>query len=158
MDINQLIDEVEDLIEDASAVPFSKKVMVDADEVYDILHEMRQNLPEEIKQAAWVTEERERIIAEANREAENIISEAKRESEQVLSEAKAKFNNLVDEHEIVVEAKNRAQALQAKAEQSARTMKMQSISYVDDVLAATQDRLKNVLSVLEENREELRKN
>ena len=61
MDLIQLIEEMEDLMDGASTVPFSKKVMVDADEVLEILTEMREALPEEIKQAQWVTEEKERI-------------------------------------------------------------------------------------------------
>lgn len=158
MDIVQLIEEIEDLIEDSGSVPFSKKVMVDADELYDIIHEMRQNLPEEIKQAAWITEERERILSEAQREADVVISEAQKESERIVEEARQKFEGMVNEHEVVIEARNKAQSLQAKAEQAARTMKIQSITYVDDILAQTQERLKGVLNVLEENREELRKN
>lgn len=158
MDIVQLIEEIEDLIEDAGSVPFSKKVMVDADELYDIIHEMRQNLPEEIKQAAWITEERERILSEAQREADVVISEAEKESERIVEEARQKFEGMVNEHEVVIEARNKAQSLQAKAEQAARTMKIQSITYVDDILAQTQERLKGVLNVLEDNREELRKN
>ncbi len=158
MDTVQLIEEIEDLIEDAGSVPFSKKVMIDADELYDIIHEMRQNLPEEIKQAAWITEERERILSEAHREADTILSDAEKESDRVLQEARQKFEAMVDDHEVVIEARNKAQSLQAKAEQAARTMKMQSITYVDDILSQTQERLKSVLGVLEENREELRKN
>lgn len=158
MDIIQLIEEIEDLIEDAGSVPFSKKVMIDADELYDIIHELRQNLPEEIKQANWITEEKDRILQEAQREADSIVTQAEIEKDKIENEARQKFEQMVNEHEIVVEARNKGQMVQAKAEQAARTMKMQSITYVDDMLSQTQERLKNVLSVLEENREELRKN
>ena len=46
-----MVEELEDLIDEAAAVPFSKKVMVDPEEVNSILTEMRNGLPEEIKQA-----------------------------------------------------------------------------------------------------------
>lgn len=156
MDIIQLIEELEDLIEDAGSVPFSKKVTVDADQVYDIIHDMRQNLPEEIKQASWVNEERDRILEEAHREAEVIISDSNKEREQIIQSARSQFNQMVEEHQIVVEARERAQNIQANSEQTARTMRMESVNYVDAILSRTQDNLKEVINTLEENREELR--
>ena len=158
MDITHLIEEIEDLVEDSNSVPFSKKVMVDPDELYDILHEIRSNLPEEIKQAQWVTDEKDRILSEAQREADAMITEAHKEADKIIEEARIKFDNSVNEHDVVVEAKSRAEQLQAKAEQSALAMTMQSITYVDDLLSQTQERLKSVVNMLEDNREELRKN
>jgi len=54
MEILKLIDEIEDIIENGSSVPFSSKVMIDADEIYDIISEIRIKLPDEIKQANWI--------------------------------------------------------------------------------------------------------
>lgn len=58
MDVLQIIEEIEDLLDEASTVPFSKKVMVDTDEVFHLLQQIRQGLPGEIKQAQWVNEEK----------------------------------------------------------------------------------------------------
>lgn len=158
MDIIQLVEEIEDLIENAGAVPFSKKVMIDADELYDIIHDMRQNLPEEIKQANWVTEERDRILDEARLESENIISGAQGQADSIINSARDQANQMVGDHEIVAEAREKAQSIQANAEQAARNMQLQSIAYVDDILAKSQENLHKVMSVIEENRDELRKN
>ncbi len=156
MDIITLIEEIEDLVEEAKSVPFSKNVMIDADQLYDIIHDMRQNLPEEIKQAAWVQEEKDRILAEATREAESIVSDANRQAGDIESQAKEQFLQLVDEHQVVVEARSKAGEIQEKAEASARTMRMESISYVDEILAKTQHELNRVVDTLEDNRRELR--
>ena len=40
MDVLKLIDEIEDIVEDGSTLPFSKKVMVDVDEILDIIKEI----------------------------------------------------------------------------------------------------------------------
>ena len=49
MDIIKLIEEMEDILDEASTVPFSKKVMVEREELLSVLKDMRENLPEEIK-------------------------------------------------------------------------------------------------------------
>ncbi len=51
MDVNNLIDEIFDLLEDSSSVPLSRKVMVDPDEIYEILNEIREGLPQEIRKS-----------------------------------------------------------------------------------------------------------
>ena len=61
-DINELIDEIEDIMDNASSVPFSRKVSVDPDEIFEIVRDMRDSLPTEIKNAQWINEEKDRIL------------------------------------------------------------------------------------------------
>ena len=63
MEIFQLLDNLEDLIENSKKVPLSDKSMIDKDEILEVLKEIRLKLPDELKQAKWVKEERERILA-----------------------------------------------------------------------------------------------
>lgn len=44
MDIIKLIEEMEDILDEASTVPFSKKVMVEREELLSVLKDMRENL------------------------------------------------------------------------------------------------------------------
>ena len=44
-----------------------------------------------------------------------------------------------------------------KAEQNAKTIKMQTNTYADDVLSKTQEKLRDLITVLDNNRSELRK-
>lgn len=157
MDLIQLIEEMEDLMDSASTVPFSKKVMVDADEVLEILSEMRESLPEEIKQAQWVTEEKERIVAEADREADAIRKAAQKDASDMNRDAQKRFDALINEHDITRQAEKYGEEIVTKAEQNAKVLRMQSITYVDEMLVTTQDRIKELLVVLEENRKELKK-
>lgn len=41
-------------------MPFSSKCIVDKEEVLDIIKEIRLKLPDELKQAKWVKEERQK--------------------------------------------------------------------------------------------------
>ena len=70
MEIYTFLDNLEELLESGAKVPFSSKVMVDAEELREIIEEMRLKIPDELKQAKWVKEERQRIIADAEAEAQ----------------------------------------------------------------------------------------
>ena len=69
MEIFTLLETLEDILEKSRNVPFSSKCIVDKEEVLDIIKEIRLKLPDELKQAKWVKEERARILEEAQKEA-----------------------------------------------------------------------------------------
>lgn len=156
MDVLQIIEEIEDLLDDASTVPFSKKVMVDTDEVYHLLQQMRQGLPAELKQAQWVNEEKDRILAEAKRDAETIKGQANEEAGAITDKAKETFNKMIAENEITKSANKFAEEIVSKAEKNARVLRSQSITYVDEILSTTQSKLKDMVDSLEEDRKELK--
>lgn len=158
MDLLQLISELEDLIDDGNSIPFSKKVMVDASEMTEILNQMRNSIPEEIKQAQWTNSEKDRILSEAERESKSILENARKESDQIINQGKDQVQSMIDQHEITKKAEEYGEQIVSKAEQNARLLKSQSINYVDEMLLTTQEKLKELLEVLEENRSELREN
>lgn len=89
MEILSILETLEDLVEKSVSVPFSGKCMIDKEEILEIIKEIRLKLPDDIKQAKWVKEERQRILLEAQKEANEIIKDAEN-----------KISSLVDEHEI----------------------------------------------------------
>ena len=96
--ITELINEMEDVMDEASAVPFSRKVSVDPDEIYEILNEMKDSLPQEIKQAEWTYQEKDRIIGEANAEADKRLEEAEKEIQNFKEQAKTQYQKIISEH------------------------------------------------------------
>lgn len=145
MDVLKLIEEIEDILDNASSIPFSNKVMVDADELFEILREIRIKLPDEIKQASWIKEERQRILAEAQKDADTM-----------LSEAELKLKELVDENEITKKAKELAEEIITKAQTNAKEIRLGALEYADNILLEAQQNLKSVIELLNENRQELR--
>ena len=65
MEIFTLLETLEDILEKSRNMPFSSKCIVDKEEVLDIIKEIRLKLPDELKQAKWVTEERQKILVRA---------------------------------------------------------------------------------------------
>ena len=73
MEVFTLLDNLEDLIENSKKVPLSNKIMVEQKEVLNLIKDIRNKLPEELKVAKFVRQERERILAEAKKEANDIV-------------------------------------------------------------------------------------
>ena len=68
MEVLQIIDELDDLVEKSFSI-FGHTI-VNKEELLAMADEIRLKLPEELKQARWVKDERQRIISEAQSEAE----------------------------------------------------------------------------------------
>ena len=68
MKVDDLILQLQDLINDSKTVPLSGgKVMVSSDEVYDIIEQIQDAMPAEVRQAKNIVADRKQILAEANR-------------------------------------------------------------------------------------------
>ena len=60
MEIFTLLETLEDILENSKGLPFTNKTMVDKEELLEIIKEIRIKLPDELKQAKWVKEERQK--------------------------------------------------------------------------------------------------
>ncbi len=145
MEILSILETLEDIIEKSMSVPFSGRCVVDREEILEIIKEMRLKLPDDIKQAKWVKEERQRILLEAQKEANSIIKDAEN-----------KISSLVDEHEITKKAYEQANEIISNAQKNAREIRMGTREYADSVLNKVEEILKDTLEVIEANRGELK--
>lgn len=144
MEIINLLERLEDIIEESSKFPMSNKVIVDKEEILEIITDMRIKLPDEIKQASWIKEERQRILSETQSEATNMISDAKSLQE-----------TLIDDHELTKLAEQNAKGIEESARKTAFEIKNETQEYCDKLLAKTQDSFEKMLSTIIENREEI---
>ncbi len=132
----ELLDEIEDVIDTASGFPLTGKVMVDADEILEIVKEIRVQLPDEIQQAQWIRQERQRIL-----------DEAKKEYEDTLLRAQAEAEALIENDDIVKRAKSRAQEIISIAETNCKQLKMSTFEYVDRILYNFQGKMEELSTV-----------
>ncbi len=145
MEILSILETLEDVVEKSVSVPFSGKCMVDREEILEIIKEMRLKLPDDIKQAKWVKEERQKILLEAQKEANNIVKDAEN-----------KIASLVDEHEITKQAYEQSNEIVSNAQKNAREIRLGTKEYADNVLAKVQEILEETLEVIKVNREEVK--
>lgn len=156
MNILSLIEELEQIMDDGGSVPFSKKITINPDEVYEVITDLRESIPQEIKDAQWVNQERERILQEANSQANAIKDKAREEVERSYEDANRKLRELVNQDAVTIEARKEAEKIIAEAKETANTIATNSLAYVDQILSKTSDELKNTLSTIEENRAQLK--
>ena len=143
---------IEKILEEAKKLPFSSKVMIDADEMSLLLKEIKVSLPEELKQARWISEERKKIITEAHVEADDIVTEAqeKVEEHELVAMAKEKAAGIVQN------AASEAENLKVKAEAEAESIRNAALEYTDGILAKVQKNLDEFVDTIIENRRELK--
>ncbi|NLT48066.1 MAG: ATPase [Clostridiales bacterium] len=136
MKVLELLDEIEDIIDTSSGFPLTGKILVDAEELLEIVREIRIELPDEIQQAQWIKDERQRIL-----------DEAKREYEAVLKEARTQAESLIENDDITVKAKIRADEIMHVAETNVKNLKMSTFDYIDSILYNFQDKMDQLNAV-----------
>lgn len=121
--ILDLLDELDQLIDDSSAIPLTGKVAIAPDDIRDIIKEIRISLPEDIQQAAWIRENAAKIEADAKSEYERLINEANEQAEY-----------LTQNHEITVKAKSLAHNILSDADKKAKLLVLNACDSSDRVL------------------------
>ena len=145
MEIFTLLETLEDLLENSRSLPFSSKGLVDKEEMLDLIKEIRIKLPDELKQAKWVKEERQRILVEAQKEADGIVKEAEN---RIIA--------MIDEHEITRKAYEQKAQIIETANEMSREISQGTKEYADNVLGSIQTALEDALKVIQNNRKELK--
>lgn len=145
MEIFTLLENLEELIESGQKVPFSAKVIVDIEEFRELVEEIRLKLPDELKQAKWVKEERQRIMADAEKEANSLIKEAE-----------GKIISMVDEHVITKQALAQKEEIIENANKVSKEISTGTREYADNVLQKVEEVLRETLELVHNNRKELK--
>lgn len=135
MRVLELLDEIEEVVENSSGFPLTGKILVDAEEILELIREIRVEMPEEIQQAQWIKDERQRILDEAKTEHENIIKDARQQAEE-----------LIENDDITVRAKSRADEIMRLADDNARNLKLSTFEYIDNILYNFQDKMDQMYS------------
>ncbi|AOY77358.1 ATPase [Clostridium formicaceticum] len=145
VEVLKLLEELEEIVESGSSIPFAHKVLVDRDEMLEVIKEIRIHLPDEVKQAQWIKEERQRILVEAQQEADTIIQEA---NEHVIA--------MVEQDEITKIAHRQAEEIITEAQIGAKEMRLGARDYADEILSNIEEILNGLMETVKNNRDELK--
>ncbi len=133
MDILYLVDRLDNLIASSRRVPLVNQIMLREADILSVLEEMRTSVPEEIKQARRVLQDRERILAQAQAEATMLLSKAREESERAIN------------HEgLLHTAEERSQALVRQAEEKTEQMRAEADAYAMETLHNLREHLSSI--------------
>jgi hypothetical protein len=142
--VESVLREIRDLIEQARPMPLSTSVMINQAEVLDLVDEVNERLPEELRAAKWLLKQREEFLARTRREAE-----------EILDEARAKAESMVQSTEVVKAAEARARQVVDAADAEARRLKLEAEDFCDQRLASFEIVLERTMKVVNAGRAKL---
>lgn len=137
IDILHLVDRLEELVEQGRRLPLTSAVVIDEGTFLDIVDQMRISIPEEIKQAKRIEQERDEIIARAHAEAARIISQGREDAAR-----------LVAEHELRRQAQEQAERMLEEARRQAQAIRQGADDYAAEVLAKLSEEVANLQRVI----------
>lgn len=150
LNIIDLLEYLQEMLDGSAKMPITGKVMVDKKEFNEVIDQVINYLPEQLKRAEWVMSEKDRILSEAQKEFEN----ARKES------AELKKHN-VENHDLVREAKQRANEIIALAQRDAKAIRVGSRDYSNEILIELDKEIENkkaeLITALQESFENVAK-
>ena len=145
MEIFTLLENLEELIENSKKMPFTSKIMIEQEDILNIIKDIRLKMPEDMKQAKWISEERDRILEEAKKEADDVVKEAEN---RIIS--------MIDEHEITKKAYEQKNQIMEAANENSRQITQGAKEYADNILVDLEKRLEKILKEIAQDRKELK--
>jgi cell division septum initiation protein DivIVA len=143
-EVSYLLEKLESLVKSARRLPWGRQVLVDQEQMSALVDGLRHALPEAVRQAQWVVQERERLIADAGRDADEIIHAAQERAVKMAGDS-----------EVTRAAEQRARDLVHEAEQRAQEIHAGAIAYADDVLGRLERDVSRMLASVRQDRESL---
>ncbi len=150
MSIEDLLNQIENILEEGKRSIVGDKVKVDAEEIRQIVTDIRVSMPDEIIQARKIANERKMIFDSANEQADLIVKKAETKAANLVEEheitrrAEEKGNMIVADAKkeaegIIADAKDNSNEIVANAQQWANDLKTGATNYVDKIMNACKE-------------------
>lgn len=144
--VNELIEMLYSMVTAAWGIPLgNEKCVVERDKVLELLDEIKAQLPTELSEAKRLMNARNEFILNAKKEADSI---------KKVAEDQAK--RMVDEEEILKQAKQRAADILASAENKSRELRRVANEYADDTLRRTEEAIGEAFDEVRQSRARFR--
>lgn len=146
MIIDEILEMMDDILDDAGTVPFnSKKGRIDIEKMRSCIRDIRLNLPEEIRNAKNIVNDRKDIVNVANKEAEQIVRKAEERARVIVSN-----------DEITKAAKQQAADILNQAQARAKEVKLAANKYIEDILSRSEGTLQAALTDVRKTKQAVR--
>ena len=147
MSIYNLLDQWESTIEGSKrAFMQTDKIIVDPEELYKIIDQIRSSVPDDIRDAQWV-----------KREEEQIKRKAQEDYERIIEEARARAQELVSETEVYRLAEIRVREMLEEANQAAHDITLGAFNYADDIMEKIEKQLQIYYDVVQDGKDEIQR-
>lgn len=146
MNIYELLDQIDEMIDEAWSLPLSGgKTVLDAEHVREVVDDIRNQIPQEVRQARAIVADRKQIL-----------EDAKREGEITTRRAQEKAKDLVSRDEIVKRAQQEANAIIRDAQKQSHDIHKAANAYVDNLMKRTDDHLTGNLAQFRKTKQSIK--
>lgn len=147
MNIYDLLDQLESIVKNSkSAFMQSGKIVVDPEELYQMIDQIRTSVPDDIRDAQWVKKEEEQIKRKAQEDYERIIAEAQVRAQELTSDT-----------EVYRLAEIRVNEMLAEAQSTAHDITLGAFQYANDIMEKIEKQLQIYYDVVQDGKEEIQR-
>jgi len=144
MDILYLVDRLENLIASSRRMPLINQIILKEADILNIVDSMRTTIPDEIKQARRIIQEKERILAQAQADASALLARAREETERAMNREGLLRAAEARSQELVRQAEEQAQMVVRRAEEHNEQLKTDADNYVAETLRNLREHLTTI--------------
>lgn len=144
MDILYLVDRLENLIASSRRMPLVNQIILKEGDILNVVDQMRTSIPDEIKQARRIIQEKERILAQAQADASTLLARAREETERAMNREGLLRAAEARSQELVRQAEEQAKEVIRQAEGHSDQLKVDADTYVAETLRNLKEHLANV--------------
>lgn len=144
--MEQIIEEMEEYIDNCKFQPLSTtKIIVNKEELLELLTELRLKTPDEIKKYQSIIKNRDEILNKAKADADAMLQQTALHTNELINEHEIMQQAFQKANEIVQEATGQAQQILDSATEDANHIRLSAIQYTDEMLANMQHILGNTM-------------
>jgi hypothetical protein len=143
LSIYRVIDKLDSYIREGTWLPMGNRILSE-ERLVEFIEKMRSTLPEEVGRAKVIATNKDRVIRDAQEKAQQIVTEAVNQKSE-----------LIDQTDIMKQARVTADILMRDAEEKARKIRAGADTYAAQVLADLEARLATALGSVKKGQEAL---
>jgi vacuolar-type H+-ATPase subunit H len=143
-----LLEDLEDVLDDATTIPLSKKCAVDTEKIKTIIEDIRLNTPQEIKQAKAIVDSRGTILDDAKKDADKIIADAQEKARELTARDEIVKAAQAAATEIMAKATEQGKAYIAEAQNQASELLNNATAQANEMVTSAQKKSSEMLSAV----------
>ena len=134
------LDQIENLVDLARAVPLSANVVLNKAEILDLVRQAKEALPDDLVAANAVVSDADAVLIRADSAAEAAVAEAGAKATSVLDDARAKADT------VLAEAQDEANRTVARANEEAQRTGQRASQEAERMLTEARDQMEAMVS------------
>jgi cell division septum initiation protein DivIVA len=150
IDIIFLVERLESLIANGKKLPLTNNVVVDQEAALGLIDELRATVPEEVRQAKRINQDREHILERAGVEAERVVANAQEQAAFLIGERGLTEAAEEESRRIIAEAEATGAGIRAGADDYAASI----LNGLYDDLTRTLQSVQKGIAMLDQRRPE----